>query len=857
MHIGRRLLTAGLLGLLLGCPMAGEMPQGAADDGSNASNANANTNSNDNGGRPDGPGAGADKPAPPPVPGSVTLLNEVVFRAAPGGAPFVELKVGSGGPPLRELSLKNGAGASFKLPRSTAQPEAGEVVAVVPDAAGASKPRILFAALSDFLDQQSDELLLLDGSGAVLDRVAWGVERDRAVRLGNGGALGGIPDGAALARRPQGAGSDAPGEWFTVPPPLATPGEPNPLQSVEVLRPPDGAVVPAGEVLLSWYVVPGASEYKIELGMQADLSGERMLDRKSQRPPESVTLDPGIYYWRVGAVSMADEPPAYSPIAKLEVVAALDLPPGLGLDDPPSDEPDMVRGEMLAVPLFSQRKDSSLLLLESNRPSGDPQAWNAPHPVGQTDESDPADAMNCALASTSMINAYYAGARAPQPPHLSQDRIGLEIFTRFRELRRGPELDLNYGRGLYDDEVTFAIGFALGGAPVYYSPGLPNTGAERDRLWDSVRSDVHDRKPVLMGHYPSPTAKHAVVIIGWRIRNGQRELIINDPWHARRIALGLENVAIAAYWRMPAAVRTAADEADIMNAPDGDADGVIDFDETARFGTDVALWDTDEDCIRDGAEIEGSVFDLRHGWGSFHNGGGSDGAARRYLERGFLAPELELDADHGGLPDFMEDLDQNGQIDPFAGESEPYDELDDPRSVTGSITSVIDRTFDVTHEVRTRTDDFDLHVNPDGTLTGTWRLRHMWMYTVSYGSTVQCPQPRDVTATYDPIDHQISAVRGRFLCAQGSSPSIAITEDAPYYRSGLAKTYDDPCTGISRGDDHSMGWTPFNSSGVNAPPGGFSTSAGEVRWRYTVPVTPRASDTSASGQTEWNIVMRP
>jgi hypothetical protein len=60
-----------------------------------------------------------------------------------------------------------------------------------------------------------------------------------------------------------------------------------------------------------------------------------------------------------------------------------------------------------------------MLQLENRRQNG-AHAWDRDHKA--YDEADPADNMNCVLASVAMVNRFYGG-------NLTQDRIGDEVLS--------------------------------------------------------------------------------------------------------------------------------------------------------------------------------------------------------------------------------------------------------------------------------------------------------------------------------------------------------------------------------------------------------------------------------------------
>ena len=77
-----------------------------------------------------------------------------------------------------------------------------------------------------------------------------------------------------------------------------------------------------------------------------------------------------------------------------------------------------------------------------------------------------------------------------------------------------------------------------------------------------------------------------------------------------------------------------------------------DFDETRRFHTNPGDPDTDQDGVKDKADIRASVFDSKHGYALGHPEG-------RDFDGDGQPMELDQDADGGGCFDGQED--GNGQ----------------------------------------------------------------------------------------------------------------------------------------------------------------------------------------------------
>lgn len=815
--------------------------------------------------------------APPPVPGDTTLLNEILFDPADGQAQSVELKIGSGGSTTGKLSLRNAAGEEYALPAALPQPPPGGLLLIVFDGQGRVVDGVVHAGSNTFLDRQSGSVALIDEDGAQLDGTAWGADRFDSVPLGGGGVVGVLVPGMALARRPQSTAANQPQDWTLVAPARATLGAPNHNPGVGQLHPQDSAVMEAGEIPLSWFPAPGAVGYRVQLAADSTFS-MLLTDEVVDRPPRTATLAPGRYWWRVQALAGDGSAAEFSYTSELQVVADLEefaaelVPPGTTRG---AQSAAVFRLELThRLPVYAQRKDTPLLLLESDDPTGTRQAWNAPHPG--TDEMDPADNSNCTLASTSMVNGFFADAGNEQP-NLHQDRIGLELYTKHLVLWNGPVWDLNYGKGVPYEHWKRLLEYALGAAVEMRLIGLQAATkhlkegvydpAFREQFWNELIASLARDRPVPLGVWTGAGPnEHAMVARGVLQSGSLRYVWLNDPWHGRSYLQRLERLQVVAYYILPDAVQPVSDEADLRSAVDSDRDGIIDFDEAERFGTDKNNGDSDRDCIGDLAEVERSVFDDQHGWGRYWGRAlrkvspGSDGAARgdpRAWAPGpppdSRQPELSADSDGGGLPDFVEDLDHNDIVERQRGESDPFDPSDDARTITGRLARIRDRDDPPSHFVRTSTFEHHLETMPDGRVTGRVHLTFNAMSTLDVAAAPpQCPQPRVITTMWDEVTADL-LVDGRWTCNPDPNhpgPNLILTEREPVTHVHQLVTIMDPCLGTTRGDSGDS-YTPYVGFALTGRAEEFSPAAGRLQWSFAT------SPDGLGDHAEWDISMTP
>jgi hypothetical protein len=600
------------------------------------------------------------------------LLNEVVFTPSPGQPPWVEL-VNAGGAPARldGLTLENQAAEKFMLPVGMTVPSGG-VLVVRFDGQSGHDDSTVHGAPTTFLAR--DGLVQLSDASGRLDRIAWGETQPGASSLSRGGFDEGPQPGMSLGRVPRTTAPD-PLEWVPYSPQQTTPGKPNPQPGVEILLPMDGAIVGSASASLSWYTVPRAVQYHVQVAADASF-GSPVLDQTVESPPVAATnLQAGRYVWRVQAIDAdGGGRSSYSPASSLTVraprVAASRIPSLIDYLLTPmyaqTQQPNVDDHLPIAldVPLIRQHKDTRMLLLEEPEARGaTTHSWDRDHETNSP--RDPADNLNSAPASVAMLTQFYGG-------HLSQDRINYEVFNGDSP---GPEGDLGWGHGYNRERLTKAMAFAFG-VPPRVDPAIDDLTMEA--LW-SARIE---------GRIPGIACKrHCVVVAGYG--GTQSLLIINDPGVNGMYLAPLSVLRGATVFTMtrpnsgdpkgpapsaePMLVRPKSDEPEISR--DSDGDGVVDFDESQRFHTNPHSKDTDNDDLPDKEDIKASVHDKRHGYAYGGNG--------RDFDNDGTPMELDPDSDGGGCLDGLEDRNHNGIFEKASSETDNFEKKDDP-CITGS-----------------------------------------------------------------------------------------------------------------------------------------------------------------------------
>jgi hypothetical protein len=263
-----------------------------------------------------------------------------------------------------------------------------------------------------------------------------------------------------------------------------------------------------------------------------------------------------------------------------------------------------------------------------------------------------------------MVNRYFGG-------QLSQDRIAYEVF---RGRQSGPEQDLSYaGSGFNVAQVTQGLTFALGAAPLHGQV----SAATQATFWNVLRQEIDAGRPIIVGAARANGQGHATVLVAYRDLPGDPRISLADPWAPGSAAGVITQVKLTRFiashaavhiWVMQGAPQPASDEPEM--SMDSDQDGIVDFDETRRFGTSAFDPDTDGDFVGDFLDVRASVFDRQFGY--------SLGGNPTRVDVDGDGGQMELDADSDGdrCTDGQEDFTLNGDFEPALHETHNFDELD-------------------------------------------------------------------------------------------------------------------------------------------------------------------------------------
>jgi hypothetical protein len=415
-------------------------------------------------------------------------------------------------------------------------------------------------------------------------------------------------------------------DWVIYFPDQATPGRPNVVPPPSMFSPHNGAEVRSEGIAIGWIPNKHARKFRFQVAKDPSFDKDQIIEDIYIKIPiyrPSKSLPKGTYYYRVKVFDDAGLESDFSRVMQLIVR-------WIGEFKPVSSK------KILNATHLLQRKDTDLLCLDkcaSDQNSSTALHWDAEQPPPNIiafilDPLNPDHGLgNCARASIAMMASVYGKS-------LSQDRIA--YYT--EEERSGigdsiPEEDLAHFVGMDYSSVdggaeTAALAWAIGQPPIYMQS---NPTFNQIKSWLDNNQPIMTRIPLL----PIVGLGHVRVIDGYRIDSLNIKWVrVLDPlvWFPspRWEAFTTWNSAASGTWVGPASAPGArGDEASI--ATDSDNDGIMDFDELKRFGTDPQKKDTDGDGKEDKEEIRGYIFNSANNY-DYGNPDGNSNGVRKELD---------------------------------------------------------------------------------------------------------------------------------------------------------------------------------------------------------------------------------
>lgn len=432
----------------------------------------------------------------------------------------------------------------------------------------------------------------------------------------------------------------------------------------------DGAGVslsPGEKAHFAWREVDGAKSYRLNVFSAADTS--IVLRRETEETKADVALDSGEYLWRVesseyglGSVAWNEKVKPLDDLVwrRLSVFA----------------DTTWIAERHLNVTPLAARKDTRLLDVKWGEMAvareWDKPHWSHPH-------YDEEESYRCWAVGAQMLNRYYGG-------DLTQDELKLN-FKGYRNLSvfsdsgkakiLGAFLHYNRG-GMADSLLTSVVLWALGNdVKLVRNDSLPTE--------DEVRTWIGAGIPLYVW-----TEGHVMLLDAYRISlSGRMDVRVlntdNDGTAEWRV---LKSSALKGF--IAATVSGNVRESDSRIHTDSDGDGLMDYDEIERFGTDPYNPDSDGDGIDDKTEI--FSYTIRDTITDKDSSSWKNGLTQLTfadIDGDSLRAELDWDSDGGGKADGEEDKNKNGLKE--SEESDVYDADDDftPVEISSDVPGIL------------------------------------------------------------------------------------------------------------------------------------------------------------------------
>lgn len=414
------------------------------------------------------------------------------------------------------------------------------------------------------------------------------------------------------------------------------------------------SIGPGERVHFAWREVDNAASYRLNILSASDSAiVKQTITDKNQVDTE---LEAGEYLWNVEASEYGSSSTFWD-----GNLIQTDTPNRLTVF---ADTTYLI-SKMLNIPPLSARKDTRLLDLKWGEMAL-AREWDKPHLSHE--HYDEEEHSRCWAVSAQMLNSYYGG-------NLTQDEIklkfkgypGVSVFSdSIRAKLLGAFLHYYQG-GMFAESFENILDWVLGGnATLHRTDKAPS-----DR---EIMEWINRGIPLYVW-----THGHVMIIDAYRYSLFKRldvRLLNTDndgtvEWRSLRSA-GIEGFIVA---EVSGTVRNS----DERIHTDSDGDGLMDFDEIERFGTNPDNPDSDGDGINDKTEI--FSYTIREILPDSNETVWKNGLTlMKYadIDEDGLRAEMDFDSDGGGVSDGSEDKNQNGILE--SGETNVYDADDDESS---------------------------------------------------------------------------------------------------------------------------------------------------------------------------------
>ena len=410
---------------------------------------------------------------------------------------------------------------------------------------------------------------------------------------------------------------------------------------------------PGEKVHFAWREVDGAKSYRLNVFSATDSS--TVFQKVTEKNQADAALDSGEYLWRVESSGYGLGSAAWDEGAK-------PLDDLLGQRLSVFADTTWIAERYLNVTPLAARKDTRLLDVAWGEMAV-VKEWDEPHL--EHSHYDEEESFRCWAVGAQMLNHFYGG-------NLTQDELKLKFKTKF---------GVDKWNTLAADKILGAFLHSNLGAMGDFNLDSVVAWSLKDDASlfrkDSVLTKTEVKNWIDAG-IPLYTwdSGHVMILDAYRISlSGRMDVRLlntdNDGTMEWRV---LNSSALEGF--IAATVSGDVRKSDVRIHTDSDGDGLMDYDEIERFGTDPYNPDSDGDGIDDKAEIFSyTVRDTITDKDSPTLKIGLTQLTYADIDDDSLRAELDFDSDGGGKADGEEDKNKNGLKE--SDESDVYDADDD------------------------------------------------------------------------------------------------------------------------------------------------------------------------------------
>ena len=419
------------------------------------------------------------------------------------------------------------------------------------------------------------------------------------------------------------------------------------------------SIGPGERVHFAWREVDNAASYRLNVLSASDST--IVLQTVTEKNRVDARLEAGEYLWNVEASEYGSESSFWD-----GNLIRTDTPYKLIVF---ADTTYLMSKSLNVLPL-SARKDTRLLDLKWGEMAL-AREWDKPHL--DHEHYDEEEHSRCWAVGAQMLNRYYGG-------DLTQDEIKLKFkgypnVSVFSDSIRAKLLGAflhYYQGGMFAESFENILDWVLGG----------NVTLQRT---DEAPSDSETMKWINRG-IPLYvwTHSHVMIIDAYRYSLSKRldVRLLNTDNNGTVEWRSLRSTEIKGF--IAAEISRTVRNSDKRIHTDSDGDGLMDFDEIERFGTNPNNPDSDGDGVDDKTEIFSyTIRDTIVDKDSTIWKIGLNKLTFADIDGDGLRAEMDFDSDGGGVSDGSEDKNQNGILE--SGETDVYNADDDDSSNTGPV----------------------------------------------------------------------------------------------------------------------------------------------------------------------------